>query len=275
VPVLKLRNGASLNYDQAGLGCPLVLVHGSPGEGRAWARVMKYLPPDMHVLTPDLPGYGASAPLSSGTVKRTEAMAAAIGELIEGCADACWLCGHSYGGNVALHAALRQRDRVEGLVLIEPVFMRALELAGERETLAETGAFFTAYLLRVESAEPDAIGLMIDFWLGSGAYEKLPPSTRKFLNGAAAKNAQDVRASFAETVSAAQLASFDRPVLIAHGAASNPVATMIATSLARLLPRARVQSIPGATHTMLESHPRDVAGLINRLCGGHAWTEGL
>jgi pimeloyl-ACP methyl ester carboxylesterase len=271
---MKLRNGASLNYDQVGSGRPLVLVHGSPGEGRAWARVMKHLPPDMRVLTPDLPGYGASEPLSSRTVERTEAMASAIGELIKDGAGPCWLCGHSYGGNVALHTALLHRERVQGLVLIEPVFMRALELAGERETLAETHALFTTYLLRLDSAAPGAIGLMIDFWLGSGAYEKLPPPTREFLDGAAAKNAQDIRASFAETVSAAQLASFDRPVVIACGEVSNPVAQTIATSLARLLPQAQVQSIPAATHNMLDSHPREVAGLINRLCGRQARMEG-
>jgi pimeloyl-ACP methyl ester carboxylesterase len=270
---MTLRNGASLNYDQVGSGRPLVLVHGSPGDGRAWARVVKHLPQDMRVVSPDLPGYGASTPLPPRTVKRTDAMAATIGELIEGCSDPCWLCGHSYGGNVALHAAVRQRERVHGLVLIEPVFMRALDLAGERETLAEAQAFFATYLLRVESAEPDAIGLMIDFWLGSGTYEKLSPPMRKFLNGAAANNAQDVRASFAETISAAQLASFDRPVLIACGEMSNPVARTIATSLTRLLPRARIQSIPAATHAMIDSHPHHVAGLINRLCGRQAWKE--
>jgi pimeloyl-ACP methyl ester carboxylesterase len=65
-----------------------------------------------------------------------------------------------------------------------------------------------------------------------------------------------VRASFAEAITANQLGSFDRPVLIVHGTASNPVARTIAISLAGLTSQAQVDSIAGATHGMLDSHPR-------------------
>jgi pimeloyl-ACP methyl ester carboxylesterase len=56
-------------------------------------------------------------------------------------------------------------------------------------------------------------------------------------------------------------------VLIAYGGASPPAAPAIATALAGLLPRARLAAIDGATHAMLDSHPQDVAGLIDGLCG--------
>ncbi len=193
-------------------------------------------------------------------------MAAAIGELIERCDGPVWLCGHSYGGNVALHSALRHREHIKGLALIEPVFMHALDLAGERAIRLEAQAFFTTYLVRVELAEPDAIGLMIDFWSGAGAYAKIPPRQKHFLDEAAAKNADDVRASFSETVTARDLALFDRPVTIAYGSASPPVAQAIATALAGLLPQAELVPIPSATHTMLDSHSLDVARFIDRFC---------
>jgi pimeloyl-ACP methyl ester carboxylesterase len=103
---------------------------------------------------------------------------------------------------------------------------------------------------------------MIDFWFGNGAYDRLPPQVRGYLNGAAPKNADDVRASFAETLAAEQLAAFDRPVDIAVGGASPPVAPGIAAALASLLPRASVTTIAGATHGMLDGHPAEVAQLI-------------
>ena len=247
----------------------LVLVHGSPGDGRAWTRVITQLPPDASVATPDMPGYGGAAPLPPDTAAHTQAMASAIGTTIDGCAGPVWLCGHSYGGNVALHAALDRREQVHGLLLLEPVFMRALELSGEDEVLAQARTFFAAYVERVEAAEPDAVGQMIDFWFGAGAYLKLPRPVQDFLNASAARNAKDVKASFRESISREQLASFDRPVLIAHGAVSPPLARTIATALASLLPKARVRSIAGASHAMLDTHPSDVAGVIEQLCAGN------
>ncbi len=39
------------------------LVHGSPGDGRAWSRVVSRLVGRVRILAPDLPGYGGSDPL--------------------------------------------------------------------------------------------------------------------------------------------------------------------------------------------------------------------
>jgi len=264
--VLTLRSGARLHFGDVGSGPPLILLHGSPGSGRAWRNVAKHLPAGMRLLTPDLPGYGESDPLPGETPQGTDAIAAAAGELIEHCDEPVWLCGHSYGGNVALHAALQCPRRVRGLALVEPVFLRALDLAGKQAEFLEAEAFFTTYLVRVGLAEPDAIGLMIDFWTGAGAYAGLPARQRYFLNEAAVKNAEDVRASFSETITAAQLKALDLPVSISIGSASPPLARMIADALVGLLPRADLHAIPDATHAMLDTHPKEVAMFLDRVC---------
>ena len=262
MPFLKLDGSARLHYGERGSGPTVIMVHGSPGEGRAWANVVKHLPEGLRVLTPDLPGYGGSDPLPAGYLVRTEAMAAAIGELVGRCESPVWLCGHSYGGNVALHTAVRHRERVAGAVLLEPVFLRALELTNDLETFRTAKAFFVSYLVRAEFAEDDAIGGMIDFWCGDGTFARLPAQVRGALNSAVSGNAEDVRASFAETISAALLASFDRPVTIGHGDSGPRIVGEIAGSLAKLLPRARTTPIHGAAHLMLNTHPESVARLI-------------
>ncbi|HWZ39652.1 MAG TPA: alpha/beta hydrolase [Bradyrhizobium sp.] len=260
--VLTTSTGARLNYGETGTGHTVIMVHGSPGEGRAWANVIGQFQGGLHILTPDLPGYGGSDPLPRETTNRTAAMASAIGELIVSCDGPIWLCGHSYGANVALHAAVQWRNRVGGIVLLEPVFLRALQLGGDVQLYKTVQAFFVSYLVRAEFAETDAIGIMIDFWCGEGFYDKLPSRTKGFLNAAISKNAEDVRASFAETIGATALGTFDRPVMIAFGDRSPKVAAMIAASLKKLLPRAVVAPIRGATHLLLDSHAGDVARLI-------------
>jgi pimeloyl-ACP methyl ester carboxylesterase len=262
MPELTLTNGVRLAVSDTGSGAPLVLVHGSPAEGRAWSRVLRHLAPDFRVFVPDLPGYGGSTPLAARA--GTAAMADAVAHVIDIARDAVAVAGHSYGANVALHAALARRDRVRSLVLFEPVFFRGLELAGERAALEGARAHFADYVRRVEGGDLGSVSRMIEFWFGPGAFEKLPPPVQTYLKNAAPKNAADVKASLSETVSAAELAAFDRPSLIAYGDNSPPVVATLARTLAKLLPRAEAVAIEGTTHGMLDTHPEAVAALINR-----------
>src|SRR5258706_5418502 len=192
-------------------------------------------------------------------------MAAAVGAVVGAADEPVWLCGHSYGGNVALQAALAHRTRVRGLALFEPVFFRGLDIAGEHGALDAARVHFEDYVRQVEGGDSAAVFRMIDFWFGAGAFERLPPPVRGFLEKAAPKNAADVKASLSETVPAADLAAFDRPTIIAYGASSPPVVAVIATTLARLLARAEALPIAGGTHAMLDTHPEAVAAVINRL----------
>ena len=257
-------SGHTLAYRETGGGAPLILVHGSPGEGRAWSRVVPHLGDRYRIVMPDLPGYGASDPLPDDTsaTAHTAAMAAGVAALIRSCDAPVHLCGHSYGGNVALHAALMESDRVQRLTLLEPVFFRALALSGDTTTLDPAARFFSAYADRVTGGQPEAVSEMIEFWFGAGSYDQLPPATRSYLQSAAAKNGADVRAAWSEQISVAQLAGFPNPTRIAYGAASPPVAPAIAKALAGLMPRASIHAIPDAGHGMLDSHPRAVADVI-------------
>ncbi len=244
----------------------IVFVHGSPGEGRSWGRVAKHLPPKHTLLTPNLPGYGGTAPLKDDGEDHTTAMARPVLDVIDSEPLPIWLVGHSYGGNVALHAAMARPDKIRGLVLLEPVFMRGLALAGDTQTLRDTGAFFEDYIARVERGEPLAVSRMIDFWFGNGSFATLPSPVQQFLDGAAANNAADVRGTFCELVTREQLATLTFPARIVYGGASPPVAPAIACALAALLPDALVEELPGATHGMLDSHPGQVAAVIDTFC---------
>lgn len=265
MPSLTLADRSTVTFGDAGAGAPLVLVHGSPAEGRAWGRVAQHLA-GFRVLTPDLPGYGGSDPLpdSTGTAGMADAVAAVI-DVAASDGRAVWVAGHSYGGNVALHAALARRARVAGLVLFEPVFFRGLALTGAHAPLDAAAAHFTDYVRRVAGGDHGAVSRMIEFWFGAGAFERLPPPVRAYLESAAVKNAADVQAAFAEQVSAAELAGFAPRTTIAYGASSPPVVPAIATALAALLPNAETAPIAGATHAMLDTHPEAVAVLVKSM----------
>lgn len=264
MPTLDLPNGRKLAYRAEGSGPPLVMVHGSPGEGRSWARVVPHLKERFRTICPDLPGYGGSDRLEvDEPAGRMAAMGAAVARLVDSLGEPVRLVGHSFGGNIALQAALQVKaGAVERIVLFEPVYFRALQLTGDDAALKPAAAHFEDYAKRATAGEPEVVRLMIDYWFGDGAFGRMPDPVRSYLGGAAARNAIDVRSCFVGTSTAAELATLMQPVTIVDGGTSQEVVRSIARALVTLLPNARMERLAGANHGMLDTHPEAVAKLI-------------
>ena len=263
MPALELPDGRKLSYREEGGGPPVVLVHGSPADSRSWGRVTPHLRDRFRVLAVDLPGYGGSDGVPDAPLGRAAAMGAAVARLVESCGGAVRLAGHSYGGVVAIQAALQAKAGTVGhLALFEPVFFRALHLAGDRAALDPAIAHFEDYAGRALAAEPGVVRLMIDYWFGEGAYARMPDQVRGYLDANAGRNALDVRSSLNDIATETQLRDLAAPVTVATGDRSPELVRAIGRALLKLVPDGRMESLAGANHGMLDSHPDAVARLI-------------
>ena len=98
----------------------MILVHGSAqgsrtGGDQHFSRQRQLAERGFQLLVPDRPGHGRSA--DPGRPDDAEADGALVADLI---GDGAHLVGHSYGGCVALAAAVRNPSAVHSLTLIEP-----------------------------------------------------------------------------------------------------------------------------------------------------------
>lgn len=114
---------ATLRYHQFdGTGIPLVIVHGLGGAGSLEYRAVAAdaALAGRRVLLLDLLGSGHSdRPRDFGY--GVEDHAQVVAELVDALdIDRVVLFGHSFGGAIAIDAAERLNDRIEGLVLAEP-----------------------------------------------------------------------------------------------------------------------------------------------------------
>jgi pimeloyl-ACP methyl ester carboxylesterase len=108
--------GAEIRYFVGGSGPPLVLVHGLGGSALNWCELVPLLVEHRRVIVPDLPGHGGSEPLPA--VASLGAFAdrmVAVAEHEQ--ALPAPVVGHSLGGAVVLHLALRHPEAVTKLVL--------------------------------------------------------------------------------------------------------------------------------------------------------------
>ena len=107
----------AISWREAGDGDVVLFLHGLGGSRTAWEPQIEALSERWRCVAWDMPGYGASAPVSPLTF---EAIADAVAGLLDQLGtDAAHLCGLSFGGHHALHTALHHPYRVRSLVLAD------------------------------------------------------------------------------------------------------------------------------------------------------------
>src|SRR6266478_8096784 len=106
-----------IHYVEAGRGAPVILLHGSGGEGARWMPTIKGLASEFRVIAPDQIGWGASdKPM---TVYHSGVFAEFLARFMReiGVPKAS-LVGQSMGAGVALQMAVNYPQLVDRMVLV-------------------------------------------------------------------------------------------------------------------------------------------------------------
>jgi pimeloyl-ACP methyl ester carboxylesterase len=110
-------NGIQLYCEIHGNGEPLVLLHGFSGTSQDWKSSIPELTKNFQLIIPDLRGHGRSSMLSK-PLRHDEASTDVFALLDELGIGVFKGIGISGGGNILLHMATRQPDRVKAMVLV-------------------------------------------------------------------------------------------------------------------------------------------------------------
>ena len=266
-------DSACANPARTMAGDIVLLLHGSAGSGALWRRAAQALGPLYCCLTPDLIGYGKSAPWPKGVELTLGDESNALKPLLACCAETYHLVGYSYGGVVALQMALADPRRIRTLTLIEPVFFNALRYTGETDAFLQFAQLSATYEMALQSDNAEsALRPFIDFWTGSGSWDRLPSATRAEMLKAADKIALDWRASFAFQPSRQQLAMLGSRTLLIRGTQSPGPMLQLVDALHALIPGSMRTVIDGASHLLPLTHGDTMTSTI--LSHLHAEAEG-
>ena len=103
-----------------GSGDPLVLLHGFTGSADDWADVVDTLSVERQVVTVEHRGHGDSTNTGDAATYTFDQLVADFHGVVEELGLAPFdLLGHSMGGIVAMRYALRHRDRLRSLLLMD------------------------------------------------------------------------------------------------------------------------------------------------------------
>jgi pimeloyl-ACP methyl ester carboxylesterase len=180
--------------------------------------------------------------------------------------DRFHLVGHSFGGAIALKAALSNRGRLLSLVLYEPVLFSVLvadapESAAAREILAVRDETIR---LVDQGALDAAAERFVNYWTGEGTWAATPGNRRQAIATATRAAKAEWHALFSEPTPLHAFASVDVPTLLLTGTNSKESARAVARLLTAVLPQVRVEEIEGVGHMAPVTHPEWVNPLIER-----------
>jgi pimeloyl-ACP methyl ester carboxylesterase len=261
MPSIKIKD-ATIAYTDSGRGDTVLLVHGSASSRRMWQPLVERLAARYRVVAPDLVGYGASTPwradLQATDFDVVATFARELGSPVH-------VVGHSYGGALALRAALAGGSRVTSLALVEPAAFQVLDRSADRAAFAEIEAVASRHLELVAEGDLQACAAhFMGYWIGAQTWAAMSPDTRARLTATMPKIAAEFRLIFRDG---------DRhdprrarmPALLVRGTRTTLAAHAVSERLAATIPNAHLIEIEDAGHMLTVTH----AGRVNEAIATH------
>ena len=256
--------GFEIGYSVAGVGEPVVLLHSGGLSSRQWGRLAEELSARYRVLAPDFLGYGRSSPWPEGQEFHFHLDALAVEALLDSIAEPVHLVGHSYGGFIALLAALHRPGRVSSLVAFEPVAFGVLHSRHDEVGLSSLVAADVEGLLRdprTGGQEP-WLRAFVEYWSGAGAWDRLSESARASFRAVGWKLFGEVQSLILDRTPHQAYATLSVPTLLLCGDASPIAARRVVAILSEAIPAAEARTVAGAGHMGPLTHAAQVNGWI-------------
>jgi pimeloyl-ACP methyl ester carboxylesterase len=245
-------NGFYMQYEDQGMGQPLLLIHGFPLNRTMWQPQLDSLPAIGRVLTPDLRGFGLSDPVEG--VYSMDLLARDCLELLDhlGVWEPVVVGGLSMGGYVAFAFYRQFPERVKGLIL-------AATRAGIDTPEGKANREGQANLAR-EQGVPAVVAAALPKMLSPKTLETrhdLVEAVRDLMETTSVEGVIGAQLGMKERPdSTPLLAKIDRPTLILHGADDQLIPVREAEAMHAAIRNSTLKVLPDAGHLLNLEQPQ-------------------
>jgi pimeloyl-ACP methyl ester carboxylesterase len=257
--------GLDVFYRDEGAGPTVVLGHSSAGSSGQWSALFDRLRERYRLIAPDHLGYGRTAAYA-GDLPLIEHEQAVIDALLNIGNEPVHLVGHSYGGALMAHAAVRTPGRVRSLTLIEPTLFHLL--ASTQRTIAHQEIWEVAQrvIRHVTAGNPEeAARGFIDYWVAPSAYDAMDERVRASVMAGMSKVHDEWLTAFeAQGATLEALAALSMPIQLVAGSTTTRAARDVLDVLRGIWPGAGYAEIPGAGHMSPLTHTTRVNDIAER-----------
>ncbi|MBT3372388.1 MAG: alpha/beta hydrolase [Rhodospirillaceae bacterium] len=267
-------HGVTAHYADLGQGAPVVLVHAATNHGGQWEQVRAAMAdctahaPDtcFRYVLPDLFNSGKTAAWPRPRMLTFDDEADIVLAVMAAIGAPVHLAGHSYGGAVALRAAVRAGSAVRSLCLIEPGGCPLLAAAGRREAYDEYVSVMAGFLSALDRGDPvTAWRDFLNYYRGSpDAWDSLDLETQAKILAKSESQRQVYAAQMNNPTTLDELRALETETLIITGGQTTAPERGVCEVLESHVPNAVLHVIAGAGHPMPTSHPAQIAAALLR-----------
>jgi non-heme chloroperoxidase len=246
-------DGGELHYFQYGTGHPVIFVHGSFADYRAWFSQLPAFSDGYQFVTYSRRYHYPNRWTADGSESCTRQHGEDLAKVITALDIApATLVTQSSGGLIALHTALARPELVHSLVLSEPFCLSVLRETpdGEREWEAYEERFWKPAARAMHDGNTEeSMAILCDSILGAGTYASLPPEVKPIVSeNARAQQLEFLNRDYSSAFSLEDARRIRTPTLIVEGDKSPPMFHFINEALMNALPNASKLRIPNVCH---------------------------
>lgn len=260
-------DGQARHFAQHGAGPPVILVHGSMSSHRQWQSLADRLRDRYRLIAADLLlADPASRKLGAFTFAQDCAF---IGALIDANPGAHVL-GHSYGGVVAIKAAMANRDKIASLILIEPSCFHLLKQEGkpEYDEIIRLQRIQREHEARGDAAQ--AARAFIAYWIGPAGWDAMPDRRKELMMLGLPKLDEDWPGTIDDNTRLADYRSLAMPVLLMRAKDTRAPSLRIVELLRTALPNAAFTEIADGGHMSPLTNPEPVNAAVDEFLKAQA-----
>ena len=248
-----------LYYELSGEGPALVLIRGLTRSMRYWGPLLEHLQGDFRILMYDHRGIGRS-PIAHRGFLMADLARDLAGLMAHVGMERANIFGLSLGGMVAQHLALDHPERVEKLIL-------GSTYAGGKGSVFPSVRVLAA--LAVAARLPPRLGVkLMGPRLMSPAFSRAHPGVIQSWAEVMEGEPTDPQVAFRQALSgalhdvSARLGDITAPTLVLTGDADRLIDARNSEAIARAIPGAKLQVLPGAGHEITAECAPQVAAAI-------------
>jgi pimeloyl-ACP methyl ester carboxylesterase len=231
-----------------GHGAPVVLLHGTPFDMRAWQPVVGAMNGSRRAIRFDARGHGSAVDVPVAHYGRLADDVVAVLDRLD--LHDAHVVGHSWGGQIAQQVALDHPERVNRLSLVctraspFPAFTTAAQ--GLRDGIVDVEASLARWFTPDELAEHDGLAATVRAWLHAADRSRWA-------------DALEMISSFDALAQLSRIAVPTDVIAAEHDGVAVP---QHMTQIADTVPKASFRLIAGARHLAPLQRPRQIAQII-------------
>ncbi len=264
-------DGIRLHVRQAGLGPPVILLHGFPEDARTWKhQIPALVDAGFSILAPDLRGYGRSDRPTARGAYHMKHLVADVARLVRATGhERAHVVGHDWGGVLSWAFAGSHPELVDKLVILNAPHIEILTRRLRRPSRQWLRSWYTLLFRTPWLAE--RVLSMGDYRVIRGLFRDrptLPAFTAEDINGYIATLAQPGALTAAlrwyrdnaaaDAVQLSESARVAGPTLVIWGEQDTTLGLELLDGLERVAPKVRVHRVPRASHWVQNEAPDEV-----------------